>query len=888
MTQDLQPKALMIEADAKASDAVEETLAQAGWMVTRAWDLDMVRSCLERSGDASFALVIAGLEQKETDGIALLEAVRKVSPVSPRMLLLPGDDPEALVAAVNTAGIQACMTYPIDPKALAEQAAVCLTAFQKDLTHIQFKQLIRRHNKKMYEIARNLKRKDHSHRQLLDEKQATLTQLEYDLRQLQQKKEAQDRVSIPSLLSDMKLDKTPDLFSMVFQSLRDTVEARLMALAEARGLEWVAPADWTDNHLGAGAGDGCDEAAEVLIREACNNIWRQGDALDVLDSVDDDDPDWEDDLDLGVPVEAYLELIIEQNGTRALLKKREMFDLADNLDADAVDNYLTDQDISYGRVEKSLIEIWLEQGDLGSDTLIVARAKSPEPSRDGSVTYHFKAETAGRGEVREDGSMDFTVREAVPFVEEGILLAEKILPVHGKEGVSVLGEAIQTPEPLDPPLLAGHGTRISEDGLRVYATDNGQPHVDHLGTVTVNPEYVVTGDVDFKTGNIDFKGNIVVKGRVRQGFSVTGVNLTANEVEGAVISLSGDLNVASGIRDCTIKTVGNVTTKFIHNSNILGFGDFIVLKEIIDSKILLSGRCLIPAGHVIASSISAKNGIEAGKIGTPASAPPVLRVGTEKHIVAMVRKQQNALDDSLKKIEAENEKISGWQKEDQALQIAAREKAGTQKHCRERIETLKQAYLKEQQCEDKDAGACQDLTQEMKQCVARAKAIAGDLKTLYDRQDALRRKIKRAQERINQYEQENIRSMDEKKRLIEYARKGASDTSVIVRRSIVQGTRIQGWRIRFRAGLGNWVMAERRSVQARPLKTRIRRSGSRTGLFPSSRTISSNSRVPSGATLKMPFSRSFRHRTITRTRSSSWTNWKGAVLRSRGTIGFFR
>ncbi len=55
-------------------------------------------------------------------------------------------------------------------------------------------------------------------------------------------------------------------------------------------------------------------------------------------------------------------------------------------------------------------------------------------------------------------------------------------------------------------------------------------------------------------------------------------------------------------------TVGNIHTKFINKCKILGFGNFTVLKEIIDSDILLGGNCNISTGHIIGSDISAKSG----------------------------------------------------------------------------------------------------------------------------------------------------------------------------------------------------------------------------------------------------------------------------------------
>ena len=169
-------------------------------------------------------------------------------------------------------------------------------------------------------------------------------------------------------------------------------------------------------------------------------------------------------------------------------------------------------------------------------------------------------------------------------MNKGDVLAEKKPLIQGVPGTSIFGINIPVNVVIDPPFIAGPGAVLSENGLVIIADKSGQPHVDAIGKITVNTEFIVDGDVNYETGNLTFDGNIVVKGTVKQGFTVKGVSLTANEIEGAIIDLTGDLNVSAGISDTTIKTVGNVQTKFINNSTVLGFGNIIVLKEIIDSN----------------------------------------------------------------------------------------------------------------------------------------------------------------------------------------------------------------------------------------------------------------------------------------------------------------
>ena len=94
------------------------------------------------------------------------------------------------------------------------------------------------------------------------------------------------------------------------------------------------------------------------------------------------------------------------------------------------------------------------------------------------------------------------------------------------------------------------------------------------------------------------------------------MSLTAREVEGASLDLSGDLCVSDGITDTEVASVGNIYAKFINNSTASAFGDIVIQKEIIDSRLLLSGTCQNPSGTIMGSKIAARNGVESGRIGT--------------------------------------------------------------------------------------------------------------------------------------------------------------------------------------------------------------------------------------------------------------------------------
>lgn len=793
MNSQIKPKVLIVEGDRAIARKAETVLAASGWQVVIESAADQALEQLKQPMSSPFALFISGFElggsDGGADGISLLESVKALSPITRRMLWIPHDKPDALIDAVNTVSINACITYPINGQELSDQTDNCLKQFKQRIKQTQFKTLISKHNKKMFELAKNLKRKDQANRLLLDEKKSKRSRLEFKQRKLTGNTDQMADISLAKLIFNREVPKDPDVFLDLFRTMIHTMKGLVQSLADKNEIQWEPQGlpDILDEELQSYSHPGVLEnfIKTVYIASLDRPLPKIPTPLDESASGLEDSVEKQIEL-----IEDYLELIIEDNGTSALLKKKKDPTQDQFLELNLILSFLGDQGIFFGIVDDSLIEKWIASAGVEDEGLIVAKAELPVLSKDGSIEYYFESEYTNPGKVREDGSIDFHDRGDVPFVEKGSLLARKTAPESGRNGVSVLDEDILVEEPLDPSFLSGHGTLLSDDGLTIFADEDGQPHLDPMGSITVNPEMMVNGDVDFETGNIDFQGNIVIRGTIKQGFSIKGVNLTANEIEGATISLSGELNISSGITDADIQTVGNIHTKFIHNSTILGFGDFTVQNEIIDSEILLSGTCQVPTGHIIASKISAKKGIHAGKIGTPSSLPPKLKVGAEKHIVEMIRKNKIELTSSLEKIEKIQAQIRTWVEEDIVLGTAAAEKAKIQEICQDKIVTLKKKYL--QAKEAADATALPQLTSTIKEMFAKTRAAGNDLHGLFEDQDRLRQKSHDAKKIINRYEERNIILVDEKKSLVEYADRGEPDPSVTVYKSIVQGTAIQG------------------------------------------------------------------------------------------------
>ena len=110
--------------------------------------------------------------------------------------------------------------------------------------------------------------------------------------------------------------------------------------------------------------------------------------------------------------------------------------------------------------------------------------------------------------------------------------------------------------------------------------------------VMVDSVLVISQDIDFATGNIDFLGNIIIHGNIAPGFKVhaTGDIEIKGFVEGAQVIAEGSIEVKGGITSGAkglVKAGQNVYARFIENSIVEAGGDVVVRDSIMQSQVVV-------------------------------------------------------------------------------------------------------------------------------------------------------------------------------------------------------------------------------------------------------------------------------------------------------------
>lgn len=173
---------------------------------------------------------------------------------------------------------------------------------------------------------------------------------------------------------------------------------------------------------------------------------------------------------------------------------------------------------------------------------VIAEGTPAVQGADGRFETNFETETKRLSpQSREDGTIDYREIVEFPTVTEGQVLVRTLPAKPGRPGRDLLDRPIEPRAVHSIELAAGEGVSITEDGRRAVSTRPGMPKLKQQGFrvhLSVLPKLSHRGDVDLKSGNIRFRGDVEISGGVQNGMKVEAFGSIA--VRGAVGSASID------------------------------------------------------------------------------------------------------------------------------------------------------------------------------------------------------------------------------------------------------------------------------------------------------------------------------------------------------------
>lgn len=320
--------------------------------------------------------------------------------------------------------------------------------------------------------------------------------------------------------------------------------------------------------------------------------------------------------------------------------------------------------IKYGIDKEKIEEIVFSRNPV--EEVIIAKGEKPKPGEDANLIYHFVTDENKVGTQREDGSIDFYDLGQIANVAAGDVLVTKEEAKSGEPGTAVTGEEIPPSVPKDCDLPKGKNVEKKEN--KVLAVKEGQAIRDGK-KVHVLPVHEVNGDVDLSIGNIDFVGNVLVKGDVREGFKIKaeGNVEVKGRVSAASIDAGNEVIIRSGFigKDKgEIKAKGNVKVRFIENGRIESRGNVFVAEAAMHSSIFAGQSITVKEGKglLVGGESRASSKIEAKIVGSSLATKTLLEVGIDPRIRDEIKELQEEIEDAKNNLLKSNKALKMLEK----------------------------------------------------------------------------------------------------------------------------------------------------------------------------------------------------------------------------------
>lgn len=308
--------------------------------------------------------------------------------------------------------------------------------------------------------------------------------------------------------------------------------------------------------------------------------------------------------------------------------------------------FLAQNQITYGICEDE-IKSFCEAGKFYLE-LICAKGEPCRDETDGYIECLFEKSRELKPKEREDGTVDFRELGLVKNIAKGEVLCRIIPPEPGKDGINIFNQTVPCLKGKLPHLPSGSNTIVSEDGFSLLANTDGCVEFTKTA-INVNDVFIVHGDVDGTSGNINALGSVIVQGDVREGFFVKAGKdvVVRGMVEGAAIEAKGSISISkgmSGMGKGILRAGGDVVGKYFENATIFSQND--IYADVLMNCRAIAGNSIIMKGAkalILGGIYQAGNKIFAKTIGSPSHTATAVSISSQE-LTAMLAAHKNKAD----------------------------------------------------------------------------------------------------------------------------------------------------------------------------------------------------------------------------------------------------
>lgn len=315
------------------------------------------------------------------------------------------------------------------------------------------------------------------------------------------------------------------------------------------------------------------------------------------------------------------------------------------------------------------------------ESVVIAVGTSPIAERPGYWEIRSPSEHDNRAPSADD-QIDYKGITHLDVVHAGDVVAGFIEPREGVAGIDVLGNEIGFSSESVPTYQPGERIVVKDDSA--IAEVGGQIVVTK-GQFSVVDRLEITGDIGYATGSIEFPGDVVVRGEIKEGFHIwAGKSVTADRtVDVSEIYCRGAFQSTGGIigrGKALLRAVGPVHIRFAGNCFVESKEAITVIQYAYNSRIACLGAFTMEkSGRVIGGVVTAQDGVHCRTLGNTAGVPTTIRVGTDFIVERKLRLNREKYQDITLRLQRLTTKM-GENPTDRQLDIIRRLEETRNKH----------------------------------------------------------------------------------------------------------------------------------------------------------------------------------------------------------------
>ncbi|PRO65205.1 DUF342 domain-containing protein [Alkalicoccus urumqiensis] len=367
----------------------------------------------------------------------------------------------------------------------------------------------------------------------------------------------------------------------------------------------------------------------------------------------------------------------------------------------AVYQFLKENGVRFGILEEAVDQVTASPL---RHALTIAEGTPPVKGEDAVLLVQM--ETSEAPERPAAGDVNLKNVMTIPTLDEGEMAAEKKPAGSGIDGTGVDGEIIPAESGKDFKLRPGKNTIMDKEGMKLTASKSGQLTVEET-TVHILPVFEVKGDLDLRTGNIEFNGNVTIFGSVPSGFHIKarGDIRVQETVEGAFLESRGSIFIQGGAAaqgEGRIQADKDIHAGFINQASVECGGNLHIKSMILQSDVVVHGTLYADKGKgsVSGGTVSCGRGMIVRELGTKMHTPTAVFAGGDHHTSEKQRyleEQMAFAGENLKKLFRLQ---SGLEKKKKTGRLSSKEEASLNK-VETSIEEMQLLYQSSSEQKDK-------------------------------------------------------------------------------------------------------------------------------------------------------------------------------------------